>query len=105
MGLIPVNEISCNRCHSETGRRLGELEFDIQLYGEVWGEDRIFTWHLFEPHRYIYDTWDDTDGSRKVNPKMVAAKLLQNQTPSSGDPDYKPLPGAFKPEAKRRFHE
>lgn len=105
MGLIPVNEVSCNRCHSETGRRLGELEFDIQLYGEIWGEDRIFTWHLFEPNPRIYDTWDDADVSRKVNPKMMTARLLINQNPGAGDADYKPLPSAYKPETRRRSHE
>ncbi len=101
MGLIQVNEVSCNRCHSETGRRLGDLEFDIQLYGEVWGEDRIFTWHLFQPNPRIYNTFDDADQSRVVNPRLLTAKLLVNQQPSAGDPDYKPLPGVYKPENRR----
>ncbi len=105
MGLIPVNEVSCARCHSETGRRLGDLEFDIQLYGEVWGEDRIFTWHLFEPNPNIFGTYDDADKSRVVNPRLLTAKLLVNEKPASGDPDYKPLPGVFKPESRRRAHE
>lgn len=102
MGMIPVNEVSCNRCHSETGRRLGEFEFDIILYGEVWGEDQIFTWHLFEPNSRIYDTWDEVDGSRKVNQRMVQANLLKNEKPSASDPDYKPLPTAFKPDRRSR---
>jgi hypothetical protein len=93
MGMIPVNEVSCNRCHSETGRYLKDLDFDIQLYGEVWGEDRLFTWHLFETNRQIFDTFDDADGSRKVNPRMVQAGLLLNQRPAAGDPLYKQLPG------------
>lgn len=103
MGMIPVNEVSCNRCHSETGHRLLDFEFDIQLYGEVWGEDRIFTWHLFEPNQYIYGTFDDSDvPSRKVNPRLVQAGLVKNEKPSEGDPDYKALPSAFKPEKKRK---
>ena len=98
MGMIPVNEVSCNRCHQQTGRRLSTFEFDIILYGEVWGEDQIFTWHLFEPHKRIYGTWDDADGSRKLNSRMVQANLLQKGKPSSGDPIYKPLPTTFEPD-------
>lgn len=95
LGMIEVNEISCGRCHIETGRPLLHFEFDIQLYGEVWGEDRIFTWHLFEPHRYIYNTFDDADGSRKLNALLMQAKLLKNEKPSASDPDYRALPTPF----------
>ena len=96
MGMIPVNEVSCNRCHMETGHPLADFEFDIILYGEMWGEDRIFTWHLFEPHRYIFDTWDDEDQSRKLNPRLVQAKLLRNERVGQNDPDYKVLPVPYE---------
>lgn len=106
MGLIPVNEVSCKRCHSETGRRLNDFDFQIQLYGEVWGEDQIFTWHLFEPHDKIFGPWDEHDGSRKINQRLVRANLVENQKPAVGDADYKPLPTAFVPETfKNRFEE
>jgi len=95
--MIAVNDVSCNRCHSEVSRKLGEFEFDIQLYGEIWGEDRIFTWHLFKDHRLIYNAYDDQDGSRQINSKMIQANLLLKGKPSGGDPDYKVLPSAFKP--------
>jgi hypothetical protein len=95
MGMIAVNEESCNRCHIETGRRLGDLEPVIQLYGEVWGEDRLFTWHLFQPHRYIFNTWDDVDGSRMVNPRMVQANLLRNERPAANDTVYRQLPTPY----------
>lgn len=98
IGMYAVNEVSCNRCHSETGRRLGEFEFDIILYGEVWGEERIFTWHLFEPNPRIFDTWDDNDVSRKVNSRMVKANLLSRGKPADSDPNYKVLPGVFVPD-------
>lgn len=96
MGMIAVNEVSCNRCHIETGRLLGEFESDIQLYGEVWGEDRLFTWHLFKSQREIYNTFDDVDGSRKLNPRMVQANLLKNEKPAANDPDYRQLPKPFQ---------
>jgi hypothetical protein len=99
MGLIPVNEVSCNRCHEHTGRRLIDFDFDIQLYGEIWGEDRIFTWHLFQPHQFIFGTFDDSDSqSRRVNSRLVQAGLVVNQKPSPSDELYKPLPPAFVPE-------
>lgn len=98
MGLVPVNDISCSRCHTETGRRLGQIEFDIILYGEIWGEDQIFTWHLFNPHRQIFGTYDDSDGSRMVNPKMDQAGLLQESEPALDSPIWKPLPSAYDKE-------
>lgn len=96
MGMIAVNEESCNRCHIQTGRLLGDFEFDIQLYGEVWGEDRLFTWHLFQPQREIFDTFDDVDGSRKVNPRMVQANLLKNEKPAANDSNYRQLPKPYR---------
>ncbi len=102
MGLIPVNEVSCNRCHDQTSRGLGALEMDVILYGEIWGEDRIFTWHLFEPHRYMFDTWDDSDSaSRTVNPRLVQSNLIRMERPAAGDPVYKSLPRGF-PDADAR---
>jgi hypothetical protein len=95
LGMIAVNEESCNRCHKETGRKLKDFEFDIQLYGEVWGEDRIFTWHLFESHPLIFGTYDDVDVSRKINPRMQQANLLKNEKPAANDPFYKVLPTPY----------
>lgn len=96
MGMIPVNEVSCNRCHEQTGRALGTFEGDIVLYGEVWGEDRAFTWHLFEPNRYIFNTFDDSDSNtRRLNPRLVQAGLLKNERPAATDPNYKQLPTPY----------
>lgn len=97
MGMIPVNEVSCMRCHTETGRRLHHFNWGVQLYGEIWGEDRIFTWHLFEPNRYFYGTFDESEyPTRKLNPKMAEAGLVKNEKPSATDPYYKPMPMAYK---------
>jgi hypothetical protein len=95
MGLIPVNDESCTRCHNETGRRLGQIEGDIVLYGEVWGEDQIFTWHLFEPNRKIFDAYDESDGSRIVNPRMVQAGLVSEGQPDAGSKVWRALPSAY----------
>ena len=89
-GLIAVNEISCSRCHQDTGRRLGELEGAVMLYGEMWGEDQIFSWHLFEPTRQMFSTFD---GSRRVNSRMLKAKLVSPGKPKTSESNYyKELP-------------
>jgi len=97
MGVIPVNDVSCNRCHQDTGFPIGHLETDVRLYGEVWGEDRIFTWHLFESSPRIFATFDDADGSRKINRRMVAAGLLENEKPAANDTVWRQLPFFYKP--------
>lgn len=91
MGVIPVNEVSCNRCHDQTGRGLGDFDPVVVLYGEIWGEDRAFTWHLFKPHSGIYGTFDDSDRSpsRQLNPKLLEAGLLKNEKPNANDPLYR----------------
>ena len=97
LGVIPVNEVSCNRCHQDTGHPIGHMETDVMLYGEVWGEDRIFTWHLFESNRNIFDTFDDVDVSRKINSRLVAAGLVKNEKPAANDPVWRQLPVNYKP--------
>jgi hypothetical protein len=70
---------------------LGELELDVSLYGEVWGEDRIFSWHLFKPHSQFYNTFDET---RMPNPRLESAKLIMHAQPPAGGGNawYKLLP-------------
>ncbi len=77
-GLAPVHEISCNRCHEDTGRQVGEFNFDTQLYGEVWGEDRIFTWHLFDENkdRSGLGLNGPYDNNRRLNRELAAAGLV-----------------------------
>jgi hypothetical protein len=94
LGLVPVNEDGCSRCHSAVGTRLGSFISDVSAYGEIWGEDRIFTWHLFEPSERIYGPWDDDQGSRQVNQRLTRAGLVQQGKPSAQDPNYRELPHA-----------
>lgn len=98
MGLIPANEESCTRCHLETGRPIKDANFRAQLYGEVWGEDRIFTWHLFQVTPRIFGTFDDADSppSRQINKRMVKANLLLQGAPKPNDPIYRSLPIPYK---------
>lgn len=94
-GLFENNEASCSRCHDQTGRPLGQLDGRTVLYGEIWGEDQIFTWHPFKVYDEIYSV---SDGSRIANPRMVAAGLLVQRRPSQNDPVYRELPRNWRPD-------
>lgn len=88
-GVIPVNEVACSSCHNQTGRLVGDLDDSAILYGEIWGEDQIFTWHLFE---VTYDAFTVSDEGRHVNPRLTQARLIEQGKPSSSDTRYaKPL--------------
>lgn len=93
-GLLENNEKSCMRCHDQTGRPLGQLDFRASLYGEIWGEDQIFTWHPFKSYVDIYSV---SDGSRVANPRLVEAGLLVQKKPSPQDTVYRELRKPYTP--------
>jgi hypothetical protein len=49
LGLIEVREATCTKCHDQGGTFIGSLVDQAILYGDVWGTDRIFSFHPFEP--------------------------------------------------------
>lgn len=93
-GLLENTEASCMRCHNHTGQPLGQLDKRAILYGEIWGEDQVFTWHPFKPITEIYSVSDD---SRIAHPKLVEAGLLLQKKPAANDPIYRELPKAYSP--------
>jgi hypothetical protein len=93
-GLLENTEASCIRCHNRAGQPLGQLDKRAVLYGEIWGEDQVFTWHPFKPIKEIYSV---SDGSRVLHPKLQAAGLLVNKKPATNDPVYRELPRAYSP--------
>ncbi|MBY0371839.1 hypothetical protein K2X33_14235 [bacterium] len=80
-----VSDTFCNRCHQDAGRPIKDYYFDVQLYGEIWGEDEIFSWHPFDAKYFV-----DASGSvvnfgnenRKFRSDFVNAKVLQEYNPS-----------------------
>ena len=95
-GMFEVSDTSCHRCHDQTSRPLNNLDGRIVLYGEIWGEDEIFTWH---PFLIDFDTFSVADGNRYINPRMQQAGLVQRGgEPAAGDPQYRALPKPFTPE-------
>jgi hypothetical protein len=93
-GLLENTEKSCAQCHNRTGQPLGQLDRRAVLYGEIWGEDQIFTWHPFKPITEIYSV---SDGSRVVHPKLQEAGLLLQKKPAANDPVYRELPKPYSP--------
>lgn len=93
-GMLATNEASCSRCHNQTSRPLGQLDSRVVLYGEIWGEDQIFTWHPFKPIKEMFSV---SDGSRMANPRMQQAGLIVQRKPSSRDSFYREIPRPYPP--------
>jgi hypothetical protein len=85
-GMFETSEASCKRCHDQTSRPFGHLESRIVLYGEIWGEEEIFTWH---PFAISDDSFGVTDNNRRINQRMLSAGLIRNFKPSAKDRHYK----------------
>jgi hypothetical protein len=77
-GMFETSEASCKRCHEQTSRPFNNLDPRIVLYGEVWGEDEIFTWH---PFQIDVDSFGVGDGTRHINPRLLTAKLVAMGSP------------------------
>jgi hypothetical protein len=54
-GLIRVDDDTCNVCHRDAARPFKDYYPSIMLYGELWGEDEIFSWHPFETTSFQYE--------------------------------------------------
>jgi len=91
-GMLEVSNAACARCHEHVSRPLSHLDRRIILYGEIWGEDQVFTWHPFEIDSSSYGT---TDGNRKLNKRMVAARLVVEGRPQTSDNKYKTIVKPF----------
>jgi hypothetical protein len=50
-GLLEVSEKSCARCHQDAGRPVRHFNSDAILYGDIWGEDGIFSFHPWDQDR------------------------------------------------------
>jgi hypothetical protein len=48
IGMIPVNDESCARCHQDAQRPIHHFAEQAILYGDVWGSDQIFSFHPFD---------------------------------------------------------
>lgn len=66
-GVLEVRESTCTKCHDQGGTFIGGLVDQAILYGDIWGVDRIFSFHPFVPSRI------DASGAenRSVRPELA----------------------------------
>ncbi len=93
-GLLETTNKACTNCHDQTGRPLGQLDGRVVLYGEIWGEDQIFTWHPFEVYTEIFSV---SDGSRRPNRRLIEAGLLLQRKPGNNESNYSVLEKPYDP--------
>lgn len=94
-GVLEPTEAGCRACHEQTSRPLNNLDSRVVLYGEVWGEDEIFTWHPFSIDEQSFSVGD---GTRSINRRLLDAGLVVMSSAPVSDATYRALP---KPYAAR----
>lgn len=83
---VEVSEPSCDGCHRDAGRPFKSWYDNILAYGELWGNDEIFTWHPFTLAKFV-----DAQGevvsfnydNREIRPDMRAAGLVAPYVPAN----------------------
>jgi hypothetical protein len=71
-GILPVNEQACSQCHKDAGRAINDFEPAAVLYGDIWGEDQIFSFHPYDQDQYANFNTEN----RQVRPAFANAGLV-----------------------------
>ena len=87
---IEVSEASCDVCHRDAGRPFETWYDNILAYGELWGNDEIFTWHPFTLAKFV-----DAQGkvvnfnhdNRELRADFKAAGLVAPYKPANHPPN------------------
>jgi hypothetical protein len=85
-GIIAVGETSCTRCHQNTGQELGNWYPGLTLYGDVWGTDDVFTFHVFDESYYPdldLDTGSGVQDNRHMNPALLSQGMIKTFDPAT----------------------
>ena len=91
-GFIEVTDESCKRCHEMTQKMLPDFEKESTgrtqtiLYGDMWGADQIFSFHLFDITKYN----GAGDENRAVRPEFASAGLAVKYNSGSHSADIYP---------------
>jgi hypothetical protein len=78
-GTFEVSEQSCDGCHQDAGRPFETWYPNIIAYGELWGNDEIFTWHPFTIEAFVDENGEVVDfnyDNRELRPDFTSAGLL-----------------------------
>jgi len=84
-GMLPVDDTSCARCHNNAGRQFNDFYPDLAAYGDLWGEDDIFSWHPFETSSFVDSSGavvNFDDDNRTLRQDLVDAGLVVPYDPS-----------------------
>ena len=87
---IEVSETSCETCHRDAGRPFETWYDNILAYGELWGNDEVFTWHPFTLANFV-----DGNGAvvnfnhdnRVIRNDLKTAGLVVPYSPASHPPN------------------
>jgi len=82
---IEVSATSCDGCHRDAGRPFRTWYENILAYGELWGNDEVFTWHPFELARFVNaqgEVQNFNHDNREIRADLTAAGLVAPYTPS-----------------------
>lgn len=89
-GILEVNEQSCSRCHTDAQRPVMDFVPNAILYGDIWGSDQIFSFHLFNQDRYNLDG----NENRSLRPAFIESGMVQAYDQSiHQDHNYRVLAG------------
>lgn len=99
-GVFPTNDQSCNRCHEHAGRQIGDFQSALLAYGELWGEDQIFSWHPFETQAFLKPDGsikNFNDDNRRIRKDFLDSGLVEYLAPPE-QPNtlYKTIPHDWK---------
>ena len=99
-GFLSVDDESCARCHENAGRPFRDYYPNITAYGELWGEDGVFSWHPFEAGQFVDDDGavvNFNNDNRRMRQDMIDAGVLAPYDPALHPGSvYATLPGEWK---------
>lgn len=87
-GLLEVRETTCEKCHNQGGYFIGDLVDQAVLYGDIWGVDRIFSFHPFDPARI--DASGNENRSVRSELTSIVVPYDASKHPSSTYTFYRP---------------
>jgi hypothetical protein len=91
---LEVSSKTCTQCHQETGRPMATMFHEDSLYGEIWGSDRIFSFHPFT-HGSVYQGVQEGD-PRQFRSEFLSSGLFEAYNPEKHPESiYKQLPYGF----------
>lgn len=76
-GAIEVGDASCTRCHKDAMRAIEDFAPAAVLYGDIWGSDQIFSFHVMDPDICKGASNDN----RRLRPAFKASGLVQSYDP------------------------